>query len=493
MKRMLYILLIFIVILFVGCEKGEALSTDTLIDQDLNNVDSDRINEYIIEVVLDDVNKSFEGKQQTVYVNNTNIALEELYFHIYPNAFKSLENAPILFNYKYDDPSIYKGGYIDLLEVSSSDKDLDYLILGEDETLLNIKLDKPLEPNETIEVNFKYRVKLPSSKDRFGYGDRVFNFGNWYPIACVYDKEGWNLEPYYELGDPFYSDISNYKVEITLNKDIVVATSGNILTEDINKDKKTYQIEGRLIRDFAWVASKEFKIKETTVDNTIVKLYYLDTKNTTIRQSLKVSADAIRIFNNKFGIYPYGKYSIVMTEFSSGMEYPGIVFISNDYFTYGMKDMLEKVIVHETAHQWWYGLVGSNQVKEAWLDEALTTYSEVIYFEEIYGEEKGKEYFNKNIRDGYDYGQMYLGSNQIVNKHLMEFSGWNDYGILVYTKGAMFFDQIRKNYDEETLNIILKEYFNKYKYYNATTDGLIEICERVTGDDFSQLVNMWIN
>src|SRR5690606_31965520 len=121
-----------------------------------------------------------------------------------------------------------------------------------------------------------------------------------------------------------------------------------------------YDIEAKLMRDFAWVASKDYKIKKEKVDSTEIKLYYLDTKNATIKHSLKAGVNAIRTFNKIFGKYPYNQYSIVMTEFPSGMEYPGIVFISNDYFVYDRRDMLEIVIVHETAHQWWYGLVGNN-------------------------------------------------------------------------------------------------------------------------------------
>ena len=476
-----------------GCNTGEALGTDTLIDNNLGNVELDSINKYIIDVELDSHNKMYMGRQTTTYVNNTDDDLEEIFFHLYPNAFKTMDSAPILFNKGFNDPIGYIGGYIDILDISTNEANLEYTIEGEDETLLRIELERPLEPQDKIDIYMEYEVKLPSSKDRFGYGDRVLNVGNWYPIACVYDRDGWNLEPYYKIGDPFYSDIADYKVSITTDKNTIVASSGNILTDEIKEDKRIYQIEGKLLRDFAWAASEEFKIKESKVDNTIVKLYYLDDKSTTIRHSLNAGVNAIRTFNNVFGKYPYGQYSIVMTEFPSGMEYPGLVFISNDYFVYTRKDILETVIVHETAHQWWYGLVGNNQVKEAWLDESLATYSEVIYNKEVYGKEKGKEYYNTNIRDGYDYGQRYLGDEKRVNKHLKDFSGWDEYGILVYIKGSIFFDQIRRDYGEKVLYDILNEYFEEYKFKNATTDDLIEICEEVTGDNFMKQEDMWLN
>ena len=188
---------------------------------------------------------------------------------------------------------------------------------------------------------------------------------------CIRDRNGWNLDPYYKVGDPFYSEVANYKVSITTPKEIIVAASGKIISEREDGDKKTYKIEGQLIRDFAWAASKDFVVKEKKVEDTIIKVYSINNDSKLINESLKIGENSIKIFNKIFGKYPYGWYSIVNTEFPSGMEYPGIVFISNDYFHKYLIDILEKVIVHETAHQWWYGIVGNNQVDEAWLDEGL--------------------------------------------------------------------------------------------------------------------------
>lgn len=493
-KKPLIILAIFLLTL-LGCTRGEALGTDTLIDEDLNNIILEDLTEYRIDVELDEKNKTYTGWQYTTFTNTTGLPLEEIYFNLYPNAFRDLEGAPIMLTQEFTDPLRYDKGYIDILEVSIDDRNLDllYEVLGENNTLLKVSLDNKLEPGDKIELFLGYDAKLPNVKERFGYGQRAMNFGNWYPILCVYDEDGWNLEPYYNLGDPFYSDVANYKVSIKTTKDMVVASSGNIVMENIKDGEKTYQIEGKLIRDFAWAASPEFKVKELKADDTLVKLYYLDEKSTTVKNALKASVDSIKTFNKIFGRYPYGQYSVVMSEFPSGMEYPTFVLISNDYFNNASKDILEQVIVHETAHQWWYGLVGNNQVKEAWLDEALTTYSEVIYSKEVYGEESARDYYQSNISNGFEYGKRYLGKNQEVNRHLKDFDGWNDYSILVYTKGAMFINQIKNNYGEENLYKILNRYFEENKFHNAATDDFIRVGEEVTGSSFNDLVDTWLN
>lgn len=493
-KKSFIILTIFFLTL-LGCSRGQALSRDTLIDEDLNNIIGEDITEYKIDVVLNENDKTYTGWQYTSFTNTTGKTLEEVYFHLYPNAFKSLEDAPILLSQDFTNPLSYDNGYIDVLEVSTNDRklDLSYEVMGQDNTLLKVSLENQLEAGEKIELFLGYDAKLPNVKERFGYGQRTMNFGNWYPILCVYDDNGWNLEPYYNIGDPFYSNLANYKVTIKTSKDMVVATSGNILTETINDNKKTYQIEGKLIRDFAWAASPDFKVKEAKADDTLVKLYYLDEKSTTVRNALNASVDSLKTFNKVFGKYPYGQYTVVITEFPSGMEYPTLVLISNDFFNNASRDILEQVIVHETAHQWWYGLVGNNQVKEAWLDEALTTYSEVIYSKEIYGEERSRDYYQTNISNGFEYGKRYLGQNQVVNRHLKDFDGWNDYSILVYIKGSMFINQINSDFGEETLYEILNRYYEEYKFDNARTDDFIKICEEVTGTSFDDLVDAWLN
>ena len=492
-RARLFLLLIAFTLILSACNREEVIASDTIIHKDLNGIDIELLDQYDIEVELDYENKRYTGKQRVTYVNNTGKTLGEIFFHIYPNAFETLDTLPILFKDNIEDPLSYDNGFIKLNTVSRDSQDLEYKIIGEDSTTLSIKLDQPLLTGKKVDIYMEYDVKLPNPMDRFGYGDRTINLGNWYPIAAVYDENGWNLDPYYSIGDPFYSNLANYNVSIKTDKDVVIASSGNIISEIIEENKKVYEIEGLLIRDFAMVASKEFKVAEENIDGTSIKLYYLDEKSNMVKNSLKYTKESLEIFNRLYGKYPYKVYSVVMTEFPSGMEYPGIVFISNEYFRYQVGDLLEKVIVHETAHQWWYGLVGNNQIDEPWLDEALTTYSETIYYSEIYGDKKAKEYFDYNVKLGYEYGVNYLLGKNKIYQSLDDFYGWDDYGILVYSKGALFINEIKGIYGKEVLYKILKTYFNEYKYYNATTENFIDICERVSKSDFSILVNKWLH
>ena len=178
-KKPLIILAIFLLTL-LGCTRGEALGTDTLIDEDLNNIILEDLTEYRIDVELDEKNKTYTGWQYTTFTNTTGLPLEEIYFNLYPNAFRDLEGAPIMLTQEFTDPLRYDKGYIDILEVSIDDRNLDllYEVVGENNTLLKVSLDNKLEPGDKIELFLGYDAKLPNVKERFGYGQRAMNFGN---------------------------------------------------------------------------------------------------------------------------------------------------------------------------------------------------------------------------------------------------------------------------------------------------------------------------
>lgn len=465
----------------------------TLIVNDYNNLNMEDLNQYNIDVDFDTEEKMYTAIQKIIYVNNEETPLSEVYFHIYPNTFREKETTPFLFG-SFDSafPNGFEPGYIDIKSISLKDKVVNnFEISGKGKTILRIPFEKELSPKEKIEIKMEYTVKMPPAQDRFGYGEKTFNLGNWYPIAAVYDDEGWNLDPYYSIGDPFYSDTSNYNVTIKAPKDIIIASTGNILSEEVEGNKKKWTIEAKLVRDFAWAASKDFKIIEKDVDGTLVKVYVLNDDEDINNFAAETSYSSIEIFNKIFGKYPYGQYSVVATSFPSGMEYPGIVFIGEKYYHNVYKGSLEIVIAHETGHQWWYSVVGNDEIDEAWLDESLTSYSEVIYADEKYGESVGNNYYQRSVAGRYNSVKDSL-PNEIVAKPLSEFENWDDYGSLAYTKGAMFVHAIEEKYGEDTLYNILKEYYKRYRFLNATTEDFVKVCEDITGDDFKALVDEWL-
>ncbi len=451
-------------------------------------------NQYVIDAVLDTENKTLTAEQQVTYVNNDSVELTELYFHIYTNAFKKKETAPFLFD---DFSRAYARGFqpgyseIAAVELSKgqSRKALEYSLQGEGETILKVKLTEPLQANKSITLELKYKVIIPPAGERFGYGEANINMGNWYPVAAVYDADGWNLDKYYSVGDPFYSDASDYSVIIRAPKVYTIASSGPITEEKAEGDYKSWKFDAKNMRDFAFIASDRFRVAEDKAGDTLVKSYYYTEHEKKGKEALEYGKRSIEIFNSSFGEYPYPTYSVVETEFPSGMEYPGLVYINARYYDDDYTgDNLLYTTVHETAHQWWYGVVGNDQIDEAWLDEGFATYSEGVFTEKEYGRGNGDmyyAYFEESAKEDIA-AKAYDG---VILKPLDRYTNWNDYGPAVYTGGAVLLSEIRRQVGDEAFFRIMQTYYKEYSFKNATTEDFLRVCEQVSGKEFDDLFN----
>lgn len=485
----IFILIVAILILLLGRCSGRKQAGEVLPPEIKAQP---HISRYTIDVRLNPEEKTLTAEQQITYPNNENVELNELFFHVYPNAFKRKETAPFLFddfNRAYNEG--FQPGYIAVASVELSDEEnraaLDFSLQGEGETILKVALPKALKPNNSITLNMKYKIVIPPAGERFGYGDGNFNLGNWYPVAAVYDNTGWNLDKYYAVGDPFYSDASDYTVSITAPKEYTVAASGSLTEERVEGDNKVWKFEAKNMRDFAFVANNRFKIAEDTADGIKIRSYYYEGQEKKGKAALEYAQKAIEVFNGKFGKYPYPEYSVVETEFPSGMEYPGLVYINQDYYEEGSnEESLIFTTVHETAHQWWYGVVGNDQIDEAWLDEGFATYSEVVFVESEYGKTSGEkymEYIESNAEEAVS-SRVFDG---VILKPLSEYKNWQDYGPAVYNGGASLLNALRKQVGDEVFFNILKTYYRDYGFKNATTEDFLNVCEKVGNKDFDGL------
>ena len=170
----------------------------------------------------------------------------------------------------------FNEGYIDIKNVLQGGNKSKYKVIGEKNDILEIKLDKLLRQGEKINIDLKYNVKLPNCLGRFGYGDNTVNVTNWFPIACVYDDNGWNLKSYEAVGDPFYSDTSNFNVKILAPSKYKLATTGNIKEQKTDTEKNLYTIEGKMVRDFAFILSDKFVVSKTNYKNISINTYNLN-------------------------------------------------------------------------------------------------------------------------------------------------------------------------------------------------------------------------
>lgn len=430
-----------------------------------------KTSEYDIVASYDSENRTLSGTVNFSYYNNTDNEISDLKFNLYGNAFREdAKFKPV--SQSYTDSAFYKGASYGEMKIESVENCAGWNVGGEDENILTVTLLTPVYPEENATVTIGYVLKLAEVNHRTGVTENAVNFGNFYPTLCAYTAEGFKECNYYYCGDPFLSECANYKLSLELPQQYTVATSGKAGKESVNGDRKkcVYSLENA--RDFAFVISDKFKVESRTVGNTEVKYYYYKDENPNV--SLSAATESVEYFNNTFGSYAYPTLSVVQTGFCyGGMEYPGLTMISDKLDSNGNI----YTIVHENAHQWWYAMVGSDQLNCAWQDEGLAEYSSLMFFENhpsysftrlgIVGSatKAYRAYFSV-------YNQIFGEANTTMNRHLSEYESEYEYSNIAYNKGLVLFDMLRQSIGDEKFTAALKEYFEGNKFTIASCDNL---------------------
>ena len=447
-----------------------------------------QLSSYDIVCEYDENSHTLTCEQNVNYVNNSNNTLNEICFFLYPNSFEEIAVSNAYYDRAYPNGDSF--GDIEIESVKIGDKDAEFNI--ENEAILNVTLFSDLFPNENIEINLSYVVTLANVYHRLGYGDNAVNFGNFYPILCVYD-DGFVKNSFASNGDPFYSDIANYNVQITFPSNYTLATSGEVLRSTNENSKTTTEIKGEKLRDFCFVLSTKFEVISKTINDVNVNYYYYDDENA--EEYLTLACEVIEEFSSSFGDYPYKNVNVVKTNFCfGGMEYPNLVYISDEIAD---AETYRYVIVHELAHQWWYSLVGNNEYEEAWLDESLTEYSTALFFER---HDYGLNY--DDIIAGADstyrlfvdvYSNVLGDVDESMNRNLGEFETEPEYVNCVYTKGVLMYDSLRKTLGDSKFFKCLKDYFENFRYKNASGADLINSFSSSSHRNLEGYFSSWLN
>lgn len=249
-----------------------------------------------------------------------------------------------------------------------------------------VTLTQPLSPGGAVSLELAYRLDSPRTSfgawfpaGNLGYGDRVMQFNNWYPVLVPYrDGQGWYTWPWIDVGDPFVTEVADYDLEVRASPDVVIAGGG---PASAVPGVTRFHLERA--RGIAFSASPDYRVAQDTMDGVTLYSYYLAGHEAAGEAVLATMAQSIRLFGRLYGPYPYATFTVAENAFLGSMEYSAFVSHSGDqYAKYnGAQDSyLVTLTAHETSHQWWYGVVGSDQVYEPWLDEALASYSETVFY-----------------------------------------------------------------------------------------------------------------
>ena len=358
---------------------------------------------------------------------------------------------------------------------------------------MQVSLSQFLNPNESVMLKIVFASYLPNINHRFGYGENTVNFGNFYPVLCVYE-DGFCEELYHYNGDPFYSEIANYDVTLKFPSEYKMASSGELISSENYDNLTKNRLKCEKIRDFSFILSKLFKKVSKNIDNTIVNYYgYCEDNN--LDMCLQTCANSLQTFNRLFGDYPYSELSIAKSNFAyGGMEYSCFVIISDKIMG---QDDIDYVIVHEIAHQWWYGVVGNDEYNHAWMDEGLTEFSSYLFFKE--NESYGKDYRQmiENANKNYKYFEkIYKNVTGSVDgrmdRPLDEFNTQPEYVQCTYTKGVLMFDSIMQNVGERKFLRALQDYYRNFRFKIAKPDDMINSFSKSTGRNLEGYIKSWI-
>ncbi len=436
-------------------------------------------------------NRMLTGTVKLTFENHTDNELSTLKFNLYPNAYrKDALFRPV--SKTYEGGAYYAGESYGEMVISSVNGGKNWEVGGEDENILSVHLESSLFPEDSVVLDIGFMVKLAKVNHRTGVTQKTVNLGNFFPVLCGIKNGGFYECPYYDDGDPFYLDSADYKITLTLPREYEVAASGEIIEERTLESKKAYTMSLTNARDFALVLSKDYEILSANVGDTqLFYYYYADEK---AEESLKTVAESFAYFEREFGDYPYPTYAVAETGFClGGMEYPCLTMLSD-----GLSDgERTRALVHETAHQWWGGTVGSDQTENAWQDEGLAEYSALLFFDsyEKYGfsrealvTEALKEY-----RSYYDvYGSVLGRADTRMSKHLKEYLSDYEYRCISYDKAVVMFDTLRKSVGEEKFSAALKRYYKGNKYKMADVGALVGSFEK-SGADVSGFFDSFLN
>jgi len=484
LKALALSLIVLCAVVLIACNKKK----DNL--QDL----SVGLTNYNIDINYDHQNKSLYAEQTVQYFNNSDALLKEVYFHLYvANFCKDAVNKPVddlHFAKAYPNGENY--ATLNIIRVKLNNQDIMPLYEGEDNDILKVNLTDPLEPTTSAEIYFEYSITLPSVSHRFGYVDNNVNLANFYPIACVYNN-GWSKNPYHSNGDPFYSDMANYNVNFSCSKDLVCAFSGKS-EQTIDGDTAYYSINNNCVREFAVMLSSDFKTVSKIDKDIEYTYYYLNDQ--TPDKALQCAIDCINTFSELYYPYPYSTYKVVQSNFVyGGMEYPMISLISNNIENY---DDYLNVIVHESAHQWWYSLVGNDQYTNPWLDEALTEFSTLLFYDNNKGYNLTHGEMISGMQENYNmfvsvYSDVFGSVDTSLTRNISQYPTSPEYTYCVYVKGTLMYDSLYQLLGKKQFLKAIQLYAKTYAYKLSTPEDLIGCIEKSTGKNMENFFDCWLN
>lgn len=441
------------------------------------------LNRYSFDLIFRPDQRELAVTMTLDFTNRTGDALTDLTLRAWPGAYAREETSPAAIDALYDVcyPNGFQPGGIQMDGAWWNGSPADAAFSDDAETVLRVTID-PLPTDAQGQLTLRCRLTVPECAHRFGRIGDTWQFGNALPILSVYENGGWRTEAYCPIGDPFYSECANYDVTLITPDGYACAATGRTAVEKRNDGTLRYRMQANAIRDFAFALSTGWQEARQRVHGVQVTAYA-----PTSEGAKRAAADIARIlpvYEALYGAYAWDTCTVCATEFPlGGMEYPTLIFADRSYFEKDWADTLELLLAHETAHQWFYGLVGSDPVFQPWQDEALCEYAMLRYVRQRYGQSAWE-----NLKITRADAPMRERIPQPVTPAtpITGFASPEIYSTVVYGRGAAFLLAV----DELTgkLDGFLKAYCDSFAFSLAGRDDFETLLNAYTGEDLTPLM-----
>lgn len=496
--------------------------------------------DHVIDVRLDDRQHMLRGESTFTYLNNGPAALDTLWVHLWPNAYRDRTSALCKQLLRMDDRKLYFAdeadrGWIDSLSFSADGNALAWGYHPLHADIAWVALPEALGTGKRISVHTPFKVKIPDGRfSRLGHTGQAYYITQWFPKPAVHDENGWHAMPYLTLGE-FHSEFGSYDVRITLPENYVVGATGVLqdaeeqerldrmasgehtypepaldprtgrpLKDDFPPSStrmKTLRYVQDDVHDFAWFADKRFRVEKSSVrvdgrSEAITTWALYTPRNAALWQDSAVQyvGRAVKAYSEWVGPYPYAACTAVDGTISAGggMEYPMITIIGN----MDSPMSLDNVIAHEVGHNWFYGILASNERDHAWMDEGVNSSVELRYMRRYYpnsGMEALGIPFLQGMTEGWpdkhrafnELGYRFNARrnlDQAPHRAADEFTPLN-YGSMVYMKTALAMDQLMAFLGKETFDRCMHAYFEEWRFRHPGPEDMRKVFERESGQD----------
>lgn len=417
--------------------------------------------------------RTWRATQTLFYVNTNPVAHTQLYFRLFPNLADM-------------------GGSVIIDAARINDQAVPFTMEAGN-YLVRIDLATPLQVGESLVVSLDFATTMPYNKGRELYGamnddGATLSLASAYPILAHFANGRWETELPDTKGDMVNSPVAFYDVTIRAPSNYQIVTTGTATQIIRQGGTQAVRVVSGLQRDFTLLATTLPRISGN-VDGTVINVYYPVGNMRSGRAALKFARQAMHLFNSRFGQYPYNEFDLVAVDAGTfyGVEYPGLTLIQRDLFSTSW--LLERIIAHEIAHQWFYNVVGNDVQQHAWVDESLATYAQVIYREAIWGRPAAKI-------EGDEWVVRYerlkaRNADGPIARHMRDFTLYT-YNVLAYDKAALYMAALRTQIGDEAFFAALQHYYRDNRYRIVDDTAFTAAVQQHCACDIQPLYTKWV-